>query len=61
METILQSLTRIENIIYSVAYDDLTPYLQGVRDVINIVNGEEPSNDVADTIMRNLKDLQLGE
>lgn len=58
METILQSLTRIENEIYSVPYDDLTDYLQGVRDMINLVNGEEPSMEVADTILDNLKRLE---
>jgi hypothetical protein len=58
METILQSLTRIENKIYSVSYDDLTPYLQGVRDMINLVNGEEPAGDIADTILDNLKRLE---
>ena len=58
METILQSLQRIENIIYTEAYDDLTEYLQGVRDMINLINGEECSEDVANTIIRNFRENQ---
>ena len=58
METILQSLKRIENIIYTEAYDDLTEYLQGVRDMINLINGEEGSEDVANTIIRNFRENQ---
>lgn len=54
-ETILQSLKRIEDKIYTVPYDNLTEYLQGVRDVINLLNGEEPSNEIADTILDNLE------
>ena len=56
METITQSFTRIENMIYTIPYDELTSYLQGVRDMVNLVNGEEPSQEVADTVIRNLKD-----
>lgn len=55
-ETILQSLKRIEDIIYTEAYDDLTEYLQGVRDMINLINGEEPCDEVADTIIENFKE-----
>ena len=63
METIIQSLTRIENKIYSLSYDELPEYLQGVRDMINLINGEEPSDEVADTILNNLKvaSAEVGE
>lgn len=54
-ETILQSLKRVEDIIYSLPYDDLDEYLQGVRDVINMINGEEYSQEVADTIIENFE------
>ena len=57
METILQSLKRIEDVIYSMPYDNLTTYLQGVRDMINLVNGEEYSAEVVDTILKNLETL----
>lgn len=50
-ETILQSLTRIEKEIYTLPYDDLPLYLQGVRDMINLINGEEDSIEVADTVL----------
>ena len=54
-ETILQSLKRIEDIIYTEEYDNLSDYLQGVRDMINLINGEEPCDEVADTIIENFK------
>ena len=57
METITQSLTRIEKMIYTLPYDELTSYLQGVRDMINLINGEEPNDLIADTVIRNLKDV----
>ena len=57
-ETILQSLKRIEDIIYTEPYDDLTDYLQGVRDMINLINGEEPSDEVADTILENFNKIR---
>lgn len=50
-ETITQSLTRIENKIYSIPYDNLTLYLQGVRDMMNLINGQEKSEEVANTIL----------
>lgn len=53
METITQSLGRIESTIYSLPYDELTPYLQGVRDFMNLINGEEYSQEVTDTILEN--------
>lgn len=58
MGTIIQALNYIESKIYTIPYDSLTPYLQGVRDMINLVNGEEPSMEVADTILDNLKRLE---
>ena len=51
MKTIIQSLARVEKDIYTLPYDDLTPYLQGVRDMMNLINGEENSEEVADTIL----------
>ena len=51
MKTIIQSLARVEKEIYTLPYDDLTPYLQGVRDMMNLINGEENSEEVAGTIL----------
>lgn len=39
--TPIEQIHRISTIIYSVPYDDLTPYLQGIRDIINLLNNEE--------------------
>lgn len=52
--TIIQSLEVIEKNIYNYAYDDLTPYLQGVRDMINLINGEENSQEISQTILKNI-------
>ena len=46
-ETITQSIARIEQHIYSSPYDDLTDYLQGVRDMLNLINGEENNKEIA--------------
>ena len=54
-ETILQSLKRIEDVIYTEPYDELSDYLKGVRDVINLLNGEEPNDSVADFILETFK------
>ena len=60
METITQSVARIEQHIYSLPYDDLTEYLQGVRDMLNLVNGEENNKEVTDTIIQSLLQRKLG-
>lgn len=59
METITQSIARVEQHIYSLSYDDLTEYLQGVRDMLNLINGEENSKAVADTIIKSLLKCKL--
>lgn len=58
-ETILQSLNRIEKTIYSISYDDLTDYLKGIRDMINMINGEESSCCVASHIIEKIKETKL--
>ena len=42
--------------IYTLPYDSLTPYLQGIRDMINLINVEEPPLEVAETIIRNFNE-----
>ena len=59
-ETITQSLVKIEDKIYSMPYDNLTSYLQGVRDMMNLINGQEKSKEVANTILENLAECNLG-
>ena len=39
--TIIKQLEKIADYIYRVPYDELTDYLKGIRDMINLVNGEE--------------------
>lgn len=58
-ETIIQSLNRIEKVIYSLPYDELTDYLRGVRDMINLINGEESSKSVADFIIEKIDETRL--
>ncbi len=50
METITQSLARIEEQIYTFPYD-ADEYLQGVRDMMNLINGQEDNKEVADNIL----------
>ena len=58
-ETIIQSLNRIEKVIYSLPFDELTGYLRGVRDMINMINGEESSKSVADFIIERIDETRL--
>ena len=39
--TIIRELHNIERRIYDLPYDELSDYLKGVRDVINVINGDE--------------------
>ena len=39
--TTIKQLEKIADCIYQVPYDELTDYLKGIRDMINLVNGEE--------------------
>lgn len=58
-ETIIKSLNRIEKVIYSLPYDELTDYLKGIRDMINLINGEESSKSVADFIIEKIDETRL--
>jgi hypothetical protein len=58
-ETIIQSLNRIEKVIYSLPFNELTDYLRGVRDMINLINGEESSCCVASYIIERIEETKL--
>ena len=58
-ETILQSLAKIEYIIYQLPYDELSDYLKGVRDMINLINGEESNADIASHILKQVAKQEL--
>lgn len=60
MKSTIQQLTEIEKIIFVLPYDELTPYLQGVRDMINLLNNEEQREGelLIDTIIHNLKNIK---
>ena len=49
-ETIIQSLNRLNQFIYCLPYDELNDYCKGVRDMINLLNGEENNKDIVDDI-----------
>lgn len=51
-ETILQSLAKIEYLICHLQENEFSEYLQGVRDVINLINGEKPNADIAGYILK---------
>lgn len=50
-KTIIQTLKSIEDLIYTFDYDAMPEYLQGVRDLLNIVNGTEDNEGVEETII----------
>lgn len=56
MKSTIQQLAEIEKIIFELPYDELTPYLQGIRDMINLLNNEEQKDDelLINTVMHNL-------
>lgn len=39
--TIIRQLDKIADYVYAVPYDELTDYLKGIRDMINLLNGKE--------------------
>ena len=39
--TIIRQLDKIADYVYAVPYDELTDYLKSIRDMINLLNGEE--------------------
>lgn len=47
---IKKELSVINSIIYDVAYDDLNGYLMGIRDMMNLIKGEERG--VSETVQR---------
>lgn len=57
-ETITQSIARIEQNIYTLPYDDLDDYLKGIRDFMNLLNGEESNKDIADGVIEQLRNLK---
>lgn len=58
-ETILQSLAKVEYIIYKLPYDQLSDYLKGVRDMINMLNGEENPSEILDHVLEQMAKQQL--
>ena len=58
-ETILQSLAKIEYLIYKLQYEDLNEYLQGVRDMIELMNGEKSNVDVASHIVEQVAKQEI--
>ena len=58
-ETILQSLAKIEYLIYKLQYEELNEYLQGVRDIIELMNGEKSNVDVASHIVEQVAKQEI--
>lgn len=56
-ETITQSVARIEKQIYAFDYDELPDYLKGVRDFMNLINGEEENISIADYIINQFREF----
>ena len=58
-ETILKSLARIEYLINKLQYEDLNEYLQGVRDMIELINGEKSNIDIASHILEQVAKQEI--
>lgn len=60
MKSTIQQLAEIEKVIFALPYDELTPYLQGIRDIINLLNNEEQREEelLIDTVKYNLKNIE---
>lgn len=56
VETITQSIARIEQNIYKVEYDKLSEYLKGIRDFMNLLNGTEDNKSITDYILAELNE-----
>lgn len=57
MTSTIQQIARIERVIYTIEYDKLPDYLQGIRDMINLLNGwEQKPHELAGLIE---KDIQI--
>lgn len=58
--TTIEQLLQIQRLINEPLYDELNEYLQGIRDIINLLNGETTADEpLLDTIKYNLK--KIGE
>lgn len=58
-ETVTQALAKIEYTIYRLPYDQLSDYLKGVRDMINMLNGEENPTEILDHVLEQMVKQQL--
>lgn len=54
----IQTLYLVQDAIYKPQYDNLSPYLQGVRDVINMLSGLEDSEDIAKHIINEINKIE---
>ena len=52
--TIIQQLQEISKVIYTKPYDELSDYLQGIRDMINLLNGEEQEHLLSETVKQEI-------
>ena len=52
------ALKGIKKVVYSLPYGSLTLYLQGIRDMINLINLEERPLEVTETIIRNFNECK---
>ena len=58
-ETILQSLANIQYLIYKLQYEDLNEYLQGVRDIIELMNGQKSNTDITSYILEQVAKQEI--
>lgn len=57
--TIIRQLDKIADCVYAVPYDELTDYLKGIRDMINLLNGEEQEMPLCDAALVTLDKIYI--
>ena len=56
--TIIRQLDKIADYVYQVPYEELTDYLKGIRDIINLLNGEEQGEiPLCDTVFTAINEI----
>ena len=59
-KTTIDYLQKIQDLVYTPLYDDLTPYLTGMRDLLNLINNVEYINqsEVLENVLNELRSVK---
>ena len=59
-KTTIDYLQKIQDLIYNPLYDDLTTYLKGMRDLLNLINNVDYVNqgEILDYVLNELRSIK---